>query len=280
MDPEGATSETPFLDKESLSDSFESTREVPLLRKAGWLQRNMLAILSNIIIIAICTTIGVIDHWYMGRYHCAPQSLVYTPARESLEYVRMEMDTAGDHHNKYMGATDTADEVWTELLSRNNIRLSDEDLRAINQTSVSLGSGGYLGMLAVYHELHCVKMIRWAFNHARYKSHWSPQDLIDLPDHVEHCLDIVRQSIQCRADSTIITYWWTEKSRVPETNFYGHHECINWDKFEAWADQHSVDIYVPGELNHPIYGQSYPNGHRLVEDGKVPVILPALEYEV
>lgn len=135
MDPEGATSETPFLDKERLSDSFESTREVPLLRKAGWLQRNKLAILSNIIIIAICTTIGVIDHWYMGRYHCAPQSLVYSkpnfrslklfvnfgllaaPARESLEYVRMEMDTAGDHHNKYMGATDTADEVWTELLS-------------------------------------------------------------------------------------------------------------------------------------------------------------------
>ena len=36
------------------------------------------------------------------------------------------------------------------------MRLNSEDLHALNQTSVSLGSGGYLGMFGVYHELHCM----------------------------------------------------------------------------------------------------------------------------
>lgn len=98
----------------------------------------------------------------------------------------------------------------------NHVRLSEEDLRAINQTSVPLGSGGYLGMLGVYHELHCVvsainssiicslytkfpcqKWIRWALNQPRYKDSLSDQDIIDLPAHISTisslrttCLDI------------------------------------------------------------------------------------------
>ncbi|KAF4637013.1 hypothetical protein G7Y89_g1076 [Cudoniella acicularis] len=232
MDHDQVSSQTPFLDGKVERYSSESEYERIPRAKRSWLKRNPKQIVLNFLLI------------------------VTSPARGNLEYVRMEMDTAGDHRNKYMGFTETADEAWTELMSRNNIRLTEEDLKAINQTSVSLGGGGYLGMLSVYHELHCVKMIRWAFNKVRYLDRWSEQDVIDLPVHIDHCLDIVRQSIQCRADTTIITYWWTDKSRVPETDFYGEHECINWDMFEAWADQHTVDIYVPGELNHPKYAEA------------------------
>lgn len=84
------------------------------------------------------------------------------------------MDTAGGDESKYLGFDDEADEAWSDLTSSkyapimelyvptlttrlgNHVRLSEEDLHAINQTSVPLGSGGYLGMLGVYHELHCV----------------------------------------------------------------------------------------------------------------------------
>ncbi|GKZ71312.1 hypothetical protein AnigIFM50267_007351 [Aspergillus niger] len=177
-------------------------------------------------------------HSYLGRLQCAPQSLIYTPARNSLEYVKVRMDTAGGHQSKYLGFEDEADEAWTDLTSRNHVRLSEEDLLAINQTSVPLGSGGYLG----------------------------------------HCVDIVRQSVMCRANTAIVTYSWIKESRVPKTDFHAYSQCVDWDKFEAWADKHTVDILGPGELNHPIYGQTFPNRHRLEEDGKIPAILPALEY--
>ncbi|MCJ1360357.1 MAG: hypothetical protein MMC33_010362 [Icmadophila ericetorum] len=280
MDLEQATSETPFLPKKEPTDGFESEHQARPIHNAGWFQRNKKCLLSNLVVIAICATLGAINHyWYLGRFQCAPQSLVYTPAQNSLEYVKVRMDTAGGDESKYIGFDDKADEAWTDLTSRNHVRLSDEDLRAINQTSISLGSGGHLGMLGVYHELHCVKWIRWALDQARYKHILSDQEIIDLPTHINHCVDIVRQSIMCRANTAIVTYSWIKESRVPKTNFHGYSQCMDWDKFEAWADEYTINILEPGELNHPIYGQSFPNRHRLEEDGKVPAVLPALEYE-
>ncbi|KAI9640533.1 hypothetical protein NHQ30_010831 [Ciborinia camelliae] len=258
MDSEQATSETPFLFEKELNDS----RGAQPVHAAGWFQENKKYIFPNLI------------------SHCAPQRLIYTPARNSLEYVSMRMDEAGTHRSEYMTLGDEADEAWTNLTSRSHVRLSDEDLHAINETSAALGSGGYLGMLAVYHELHCVKWIRWALHQDRYFKEFSTQDKLELPHHIEHCIDVVRQSIQCRANTAIVTYRWTEESRVPQTNYHAEAECMNWEKVEAWADRHRVDISVPGELNHPTYGQSYPKGHKMVEAGKVPAILPAVEYRV
>lgn len=37
-----------------------------------------------------------------------------------------------------------------------NLRISPEELAKLNQTSIALKDGGYLGTLGVYHELHCV----------------------------------------------------------------------------------------------------------------------------
>ena len=35
-------------------------------------------------------------------------------------------------------------------------RFSEEELHRLNQTSLALKDGGYIGELGVYHELHCV----------------------------------------------------------------------------------------------------------------------------
>lgn len=41
-----------------------------------------------------------------------------------------------------------------------NLRLSPEEMRRLNQTSLAFSDGsGYLGTLGVYHELHCVVII-------------------------------------------------------------------------------------------------------------------------
>ena len=37
------------------------------------------------------------------------------------------------------------------------MRISEEDLQAVNRTSITLGNGGgYYGEMAVFHELHCL----------------------------------------------------------------------------------------------------------------------------
>ena len=38
-----------------------------------------------------------------------------------------------------------------------NMRISEEDLRKVNRSSIPLGNGGgYYGEMAVFHELHCL----------------------------------------------------------------------------------------------------------------------------
>jgi len=49
------------------------------------------------------------------------------------------------------------DKAWHELLKPINIRVSTEELKKINQTSLKLPDGsGYLAQLGAFHELHCV----------------------------------------------------------------------------------------------------------------------------
>lgn len=158
-------------------------------------------------------------------------------------------------------------------------------------------------------------MIRWALNIDRYGNNFGQRDIEELPIHVgryspspsvkylpkislsEHCIDIVRQSIMCRGDTSPITFKWTANSRVPETDFMTKHECVNWDVMDSWMSSRRVNIYGEGVLTHPIYGKffllspmtfaaklsqandvlskgiSYPNGARLIEDWNQPKVI-------
>lgn len=68
-------------------------------------------------------------------------------------------------------------------------------------------------------------------------------------------MDVIRQSIMCRADLSPMTFFWTPNSRVPETDFNTPHECVNWDGVQEWFNERRVDIYQPGVLNHPVFGK-------------------------
>lgn len=85
------------------------------------------------------------------------------PANEALKPEKILFNDDIAKWNSYRGEPrPEMDEAWHELLKYSNIRVSAEDLKAINRTSVKLsdGSGMYMSELNVYHQLHCLKMIR------------------------------------------------------------------------------------------------------------------------
>jgi hypothetical protein len=51
------------------------------------------------------------------------------------------------------------DAAWHHLLEPTTIRVSAEELRKSNQSSVPLPNGGYMAWLGVFHELHCIVSI-------------------------------------------------------------------------------------------------------------------------
>lgn len=105
----------------------------------------------------------------------------------------------------------------------------------------------------VYHELHCLKYIR----HYIYRDSY-PMIKTNVPslDHVDHCIDSLRQLVMCRTDVAIQTYSWIPNLRIPWANFETEHECQNWDALDGWASLRAFDIYDPKMLRHPTLGKA------------------------
>lgn len=58
--------------------------------------------------------------------------------------------------------TPEGDAAWRELLHNSNIRISGEELKKLNRSSIQLqdGSGDFFGGLSAHHHLHCIKSVR------------------------------------------------------------------------------------------------------------------------
>lgn len=70
----------------------------------------------------------------------------------------------------------------------------------------------------------------------------------------EHCIDWLRQYVQCNADTTLIPFYWGTKQKSPLAVDKGKHQCVKWDKLEHWASERAFDAFTPGLLVHPIFG--------------------------
>ena len=75
---------------------------------------------------------------------------------------------------------------------------------------------------------------------------------------VAHCLDIVRLSIECHADLSLMPLKWIEDWPLPWPVFQTTRQCRNWDGIVEWTQQNSID--VSGRLVHPRLGPATGKG--------------------
>lgn len=60
----------------------------------------------------------------------------------------------------------------------------------------------------------------------------------------DHCLDYIRQGIQCQADLTPLLFKWDEPTGNVLPEFGITHTCRNWDKIHAWAKERKADHWI------------------------------------
>ncbi|QLI69052.1 Oxidase ustYa [Metarhizium brunneum] len=97
--------------------------------------------------------------------------------------------------------------------------------------------GYYVVSLNVFHQLHCVNMIR--------KRIWStetykPDDELMGIEHLEHCIDALRQSLMCSADVTPIPWKWWEEDHEAKAVAEIAHTCRNFEDIRVWAKENQV----------------------------------------
>ncbi|KAI0418435.1 hypothetical protein F5X98DRAFT_338057 [Xylaria grammica] len=165
--------------------------------------------------------------------------IAYSPAETALRQI-IKVPHSSSVPSPFVGKPrPQLDQAWSKLLRSSNVRLSEDELRKMNKTSIALRDGsGYIGYLESIHMLHCVKRIY----QSRYLDHYPELQDTDAftSEHWDHCLEVLREGIMCNADVTLNTYFWQTPFEIKGKRD-GPRKCTDWSLIEAWADERSLN---------------------------------------
>ncbi|KAM7197475.1 protein of unknown function (DUF3328) domain containing protein [Naviculisporaceae sp. PSN 640] len=170
----------------------------------------------------------------------------------------------GDEPSVFSGPpTPEQDRAWDELLkpmffaaTREEMTRAGETFESNNTTEI-VGADGdeYLAALGVYHELHCLRKIRRrlfrddpASRHRRDTPGDSGMKTFNEKDedfqrnHLYHCIDTIRASLMCQANTAMLSFQWSSEIRnkaFPKTN--SRSVCVDWTSIVKWSLERMVD---------------------------------------
>ncbi|KAH8888154.1 hypothetical protein GQ53DRAFT_826711 [Thozetella sp. PMI_491] len=172
-------------------------------------------------------------------------SLAYSPAWEALEWQPQMLNNDLGTSNPFKGPPRPEfEEAWDRLLSPDAVRVGKDILEKINKTSVELSDrSGYFRQVRAYLHPDLYQANKKEANRGQ---------------HIDHCLESLRQYIMCNADLTLMTYDWIPNFPRPWPNFKSVHQCANWQAIEDWAWAHNFDYFNKSLLQHPNYEPDMP----------------------
>ncbi|KAI0538676.1 hypothetical protein GGR58DRAFT_500842 [Xylaria digitata] len=116
-------------------------------------------------------------------------------------------------------------------------------LNANSTDHIRTGDGYYIGILGVYHHLHCLNNLRRIIHWDYYKERI---EWVENTGPFNHCIDAIRQSLMCHANTEMHTGIWVYDPEIPHATALGSHAattCVNWESLDGWARGRAL---VPG----------------------------------
>ena len=114
-------------------------------------------------------------------------------------------------------------------------------------------------------------MIRMALHPDYYKAHASLDDrganTVDEElfgdEHIDHCVDSIRQSLTCSSDISVLTWNWEHKQQryIPRATV--SHVCRRFDKIQEWARAYAANQDWDAQfrvLNDPLDPDTWTDG--------------------
>ncbi|KAG1787747.1 uncharacterized protein HD556DRAFT_936759 [Suillus plorans] len=238
-----------FVDDETLSGGAErfGTKSRPKSRtRRLWLSHGIL----------ICTSILSFALWMRTPSTQLRNDIPSIYSSAAVEPVILRLNGTFDFPSIYRGPpSPEIDAVWNRI-SRDvgPTRMTREEMLKAGTTSTELRSkvrypeevgGGYMTSIEAVHQLHCVNLLRKAswFEHysaSTDRSFQFPPDAIHR--HIGHCIEMIRQNIMCRADTTMLTWHWVQGYDSPHAKFSTRHRCRNFEKIMDWSTEHAIHI--------------------------------------
>ncbi|KZS87708.1 hypothetical protein SISNIDRAFT_535241 [Sistotremastrum niveocremeum HHB9708] len=171
---------------------------------------------------------------------------LYSPAQGSFENEIRVFSHALSRSIFYGPPTDETDQAWQALLQNGVSRIPRHQAALLpNRTEQIPGDEDhYVVALDVFHQLHCLNVIRKALSPQRYQP---PNNvLIDTGDgliafdHVDHCVNSIRESLMCNADISVNVWQWDAKRKRSIPRLDVLHTCKNWEGIAGWAHENNL----------------------------------------
>jgi hypothetical protein len=164
----------------------------------------------------------------------------------------------------------TSNNIWQKVGISRIPKSSAAQL--VNKTVPIPGDPGYYVVsLNVFHQLHCLVSLQFLtiFSLATSKNIWNLQNMVRKRlystqayaaddelmgiEHIEHCIDALRQSLMCSADITPLPWTWVEEDNESKEVATVAHTCRDFEKIRGWAMENKIKhfdrkVYVEDEL--------------------------------
>ncbi|KAH8742344.1 hypothetical protein F5883DRAFT_74984 [Diaporthe sp. PMI_573] len=252
-------------DRDDASSGVASHYEVANHVKPSTWQWWICAIMVQVVLITIYTAVS----YAIIRHNAGPESDADIHAFAGLDVRYMFRLYDNFVNSPYAGEpTPESDEAWHTLLNNMSVRVTGEELARHNQTSVELPGGGYLAWLGVFHELHCVKMLRqWSWRE-HYFPNMTAHEHRHQMVHIDHCLDWLRNAAICGADtSALAVFKWDEKLPHPMLNTKRvPHRCVDWDALTRSHEDRVVSRDEIVSLKNPLMKENGGSGEKEAVD--------------
>lgn len=181
---------------------------------------------------------------------------IYSPAEHLIrnKYVEVVFSSGfGTERTAYQGPpSPERNALWDDLYGFGISRIPRESAAKLTNKTVPIpgDSGYYAVQLNVFHQLHCLNMLRKRL----YDDQLYPPDheLMGI-EHLEHCYDALRQSLMCSADITPLPWQWVEADQEAKEVARVAHTCRDFDAVWNWGKENAVKnfdrhTFVPDDL--------------------------------
>ncbi|KAF2224861.1 hypothetical protein BDZ85DRAFT_185069, partial [Elsinoe ampelina] len=139
--------------------------------------------------------------------------------------------------SEYVGTpSKKMDALWDAIIDLPMILIDAETMNRLEQqTSNAKGRNGkYYAMVEVFHQLHCLNMLRKSTRREYYQKDSALGDAEHI-GLIHHCIDILRQVLMCNADTGLITFTDVGQDEWPSPRFSTKHTCRNYSAVVEWV---------------------------------------------
>ncbi|KAE9373355.1 hypothetical protein N431DRAFT_465651 [Stipitochalara longipes BDJ] len=166
-----------------------------------------------------------------------------------IEYQTIQFsNNTGSDTTPFQGPSNPeTDAAWSKLLDVGPglIWIDDETAKRLPKSTARRfnGDGDYVGVVEMFHQLHCLNRIRLLF----YNSSWNVEHESPaiFKAHTDHCFDYLRETLMCHGDLDIMSMNWEPAQHIYTAQFDVIKQCRNFDLIKKWTSDHQTGWWPP-----------------------------------